>query len=191
MFRIACIGSVLVVSLVCGACTHDSRPIASNETYRGGEGVRFDANGNPMNDPSVSDHSRTGYADGDRNSRSSNRSTTDTSASSNAGWNTRNDRDANTRTWRDGQANRMELTRASWGDRTWNDSDVVMVNESAMPSPVRTSFSREGAGTTLSETGHGMWDGKQAYCAKFMKNGHPYKMITDADGNLLAMRRLD
>ena len=66
MLRIACLVGILTVTLACGACSQDSRPMASNDAYNNRDGTRFDADGNKMYDPSVGDHSRTGYADGDR-----------------------------------------------------------------------------------------------------------------------------
>jgi hypothetical protein len=71
------------------------------------------------------------------------------------------------------------------------DNDISSIPESDMPSGARTYFSREANGTMLSETGKAMWNGKQVYSARIMKNGHPYRVITEADGTLISMRRLD
>ena len=165
MFRLTLIGTVALVALALAACNRSSDSMTSNGAYTGGEGIRFDQNGNKTYDPTIGNHSRAGYADGDRGGYPGNQYG--------------NDR------------NSRESQRESRADHPWNDRDVVMVSESELPAAARTCMFREAGGTTLSETGHGMWDGKPAYCCKMMKNGHPCRCITDADGNLITMRRLD
>lgn len=160
---------------------------SSTDAYRNENGVRVDANGNRMYDATAGDQSRSGYGDGNKSWSSG----SDQSASSNGDWKNRNEREANGRTWRESHGSRTDSNRASWGDTTWNDPEVVMVNESDIPGAARAGLSREAGGSTLTETGRGMWDGKQAYCAKVMKNGRSYRVITDSDGNLIAMRRVD
>lgn len=215
MSRIISVGSLLAIALVSGACSNDSRPISSNDSYRSGEAARLKASNERAYDANASDRTRSSYGDSNRNADSgsrsgyssgasgsdwNNRNDADSAsrtprngapASSSNDWNARNDPDSNSHASRDGGSGRTDINANSWGDRTWNDQEIVMINESEMPNNARTCLTRESGGSALSETGRGTWNGKPAYCAKVTRNGRSYKVVSDADGSLIAMRRLD
>ena len=95
------------------------------------------------------------------------------------------------RTLYDSPEQRAEVAEPPISGRSWNDRDMVMVNESELPGAARETLSHESDGAPLAEVGRAMWDGKQAYSCKVMKNGHFYRVVTDADGTILTTRRLD
>jgi len=74
-------------------------------------------------------------------------------------------------------------------ERGWNNP--TMIRESDLPATVRSSFQRLSQDNALTETGRTTWNGKTGYCAKTTINGMTYKMATDAEGNLLWMKRAD
>ncbi len=77
------------------------------------------------------------------------------------------------------------------GDNNWTDRDVVMIRDTELPAPVRTTFERESHGYVLADTGRNTWNGKTCYTTKYRKDGATYRLVSDADGNLLAMKRID
>jgi hypothetical protein len=146
--------------------------MGSSTAYQGGEGVRFDADGNKIHDPSVANYSGTGYAD---------------SASS------RGDGMSRSPGEKSDQWNRTEhrqMTNDQWNSH-WNGHDMTAINESELPSAARAGLLRGADGSSLSEVKRGTWDGKPAYCAKVMKNGSWYHVATDADGTVLASRPIN
>ena len=199
---------VLVVGTSLTGC-NDSMSTMGDRNGMSQEAVRFDQNGNKMYDPSV------------RNTRSEDmgRGSSDAMARSWDGgtsrdaWNTgSNNRPTNDqRAWNDGsrqgnwsndQRNNQNDNRYTQDDRrsmrndeqvwqNWNDSNVTTVRQSELPGPVLTTFQRRANGTELMETGWATHDGKKCYCSKAKKDGVTYKMISDADGNLIAMKRID
>lgn len=190
MIRFSCIGSVLTLMLVCGASSHDSRSIASNDPYHNGEDIRLDAIGNETHGPRIGDRSPAGFADGDRGEYPGSRYGSESSTSSSSNWNDGSAHTASAGASHGSQGNRADFNPASWGDSAWNDSDLVMVNESEIPSGARSCLSREAGGGALFEADRGMGAVKQAYCARFIKYGHACRPISDNDTNLNGMRRV-
>jgi len=82
-------------------------------------------------------------------------------------------------------------THTSLRGDSWHDQQVVSMNESELPTAVKSGLTREADGATLSNTGRTTWNGQQAYTARMTKQGRTYQVITDANGDVLAMRRLD
>lgn len=117
-------------------------------------------------------------------------------ASDNAWKNNRTDKSTWNNNNNSNSSNYSQDDRRAWRDdrnwqQKWDDKDVTMVQDSDLPSPVRSTFNRESGGAQMMQTGRVMHDGKTCYCTKVQKNGMTYKMVSDADGNLIAMKRVD
>ncbi len=94
------------------------------------------------------------------------------------------------RTLYDSPEQRAEVAEPPTSGRSWNDHDVT-VDESELSAAARNTLSQESDGAPLAEVGRTVWDGKQAYSCKVMKNGHFYRVVADSDGTILTTRRLD
>ena len=79
----------------------------------------------------------------------------------------------------------------SWNSRSWDNQSVRATAETDLPAAARTGLTREAGGSALAETSRGMWNGKPAYCAKVTRGSYSYKVITDEQGDLIAMHRID
>ncbi len=104
-------------------------------------------------------------------------------------WNDQNGRQM--RRDRDANSGQNPSNLASWGGRSWDNDSVTVTTEAEMPAAVRAGISREANGTALSETGRGTWNGKPAYCARITRGNFSYKVVTDENGDLIAMNRID
>jgi hypothetical protein len=87
--------------------------------------------------------------------------------------------------------NGQPATDDAWVPNTWDDRSTVRVSEAELPDAVRATFASYSNGATLEETSKGLWNGKAAYRASVFKNGHPYRIITDADGGFIEARIID
>lgn len=81
--------------------------------------------------------------------------------------------------------------RPSTREQNWNDYAMVMVNESDCPTAVQNGLRREARNSPLTGTARGTWDGKPAYCGCVVRNGENVRIITDVDGNVLAVRPIE
>jgi hypothetical protein len=101
---------------------------------------------------------------------------------------------SNARNWADGTGDRGyndRLSQSNWSNSGWNDREVRMIQDRELPDAVRSGFVRDSNGSTLSETGKGMWRGSEAYSTRVVRNGQNYRMISDSSGNIIAMYRID
>lgn len=218
MLRTCCTGLVVLSAAALVGCSDGSHSMDSRTGYQGGEGVYFDQNGERtydsggthrmadgtmMNDRDMNGMRRN--ADGsmmnDRNMNGTHRMADGTTMNdrnmngmqrnSDGTWtNDRND-GSNSRNWKEGRGDRGYNDRASYDNRSSDVQNMMMVNESELPVGARTCMTREAGGSTMTEVGRGTWDGKPAYCCKAMKDGHTYKITTDAEGCLISKCRAD
>lgn len=178
--------STLIVVIAGTALTgcNDSMNAMGDRSNTPQEAVRFDQNGNKIYDPSV------------RNTRSEDMTRTWDGSGNRDEWNSGNGR------WTSDQRNASNDSRYTQDDRQsmrsdrqfwekWQDRDVTAVQASELPQPVLTTFQRQSGGAELMETGWANHDGRKCYCGKTRKDGVTYKMISDADGNLIAIKRID
>ncbi len=168
---------------------------SSDRDIASGEAVRFDQNGEKIYDSSV----RNTRSEDMGGSRSYSRDRDDTYSrtymhdrdDTNSRANMRDRDDMNSRSnMRDRDDHRMGQGRDS-GDMMWNDHGMTMVREADLPQPARSAFMREANGNAITETGWTTTNGKTCYCAKTTKNGVTYKMMSDADGNMLGTKRME
>jgi hypothetical protein len=178
--------SALIVVIAGTALTgcNDSMNAMGDRSGTPQEAVRFDQNGNKIYDPSV------------RNTRSEDMGRSWDGGSNRDEWNSgngrwTNDRQASSNDSRYTQDDRRSMRSDQDFANKWRDQDVTIVQTSELPQPVLTTFQRQSGGAELTETGWANHDGRKCYCSKIRKDGVTYKMISDADGNLLAMKRID
>ncbi len=183
-----CTGMMIVIAgMTLGGCGNKWMNSWTDRSGESQEGVRFDANGNKIYDSSVRNTgtSNPGYnANGDMTRNWDNRNTNNANGWSNDQRGSAND----SRNMQDGR-------HGMWNDQktwdSWNDRNVTSMQSSDLPQPVLATFQRQSGGAELMETGWANHDGKKCYCVKSRKDGAMYKMISDADGNLIAMKRID
>jgi len=82
---------------------------------------------------------------------------------------------------------------AGEGDRSerWSAQPGTTINESELPSGVRTTMQKYAAGNNLSNYTKKTWNGKTVYESQVVMNGKTYKVCTDSDGELISMKRTD
>ena len=78
-----------------------------------------------------------------------------------------------------------------WYDRPVTYAGTTSVTEADLPAPVQTSFQQYGKGNALADTKKMTHNGQTCYVTKTSMNGMNYKIITDENGNLLVMKRVD
>lgn len=181
-----CTGLMIVAAgMTLGGCGNQWMNSWTDRSGEPQEAVRFDANGNKMYDASVRNTGSGNYA-------------------YNANGDMARNRDGNNRgnAWSNDQRNTSSDSRYTQDDRhamrndekiweNWNDRNVTTMQTTDLPQPVLATFQRHCGGADLMGTGWANYEGKRCYCAKTRKDGMTYEMISDADGNLIGMKRID
>ena len=87
-------------------------------------------------------------------------------------------------------ASGMAGTSSSMSDDMWAHSRMTGMNESDLPSSVRSSMQRHAGNGQLTQVGRTTWNAQTYYAAQATMNGQQYRIVTDANGNLVMMKRV-
>lgn len=79
----------------------------------------------------------------------------------------------------------------SMNDDMWAHSRMTGMNESDLPSNVRTTMQRHAGNGQLSQVGRTTWNGQTYYAAQATMNAQPYRVVTDMNGNLVMLKRVN